>query len=430
MAPLDLQAPGSAGPDRGGPWPFAVVGAGAAGLLAGIFAARAGVPTLVLESRAKPGAKIRVSGGGRCNVLPSVATVDDFHTEGSRNAMRNALFSWPLKEVRAFFEDELGIPLKVEPTGKVFPVSDDPREIVAALLGELERSGARLATGAKVERLLRDERDGARFALHLEGEAHPVLARSVLLATGGLSLPKTGSDGAGFRFAEELGLETLPTYPALVPLTHGPRTESFAQLSGISLPARLSAWRDGKRVADFEGDLLFTHRGFSGPVVLDVSHQLAAPWGAGTELTAHWLAGAAPDWEALLGAGGTRTVGSVLRPHLPRRLASLLIDRAKVSEDRSLAQLARPERARLLRELTACPLEVDGNEGYRTAEVTGGGVPLSALVTRTLEARAVPGLYFAGEVVDVTGRIGGFNFLWAWASGRKVGLAVAREPGR
>jgi hypothetical protein len=256
------------------------------------------------------------------------------------------------------------------------------------------------------------------------GGGEQLAAQRVLLATGGLSLPKTGSDGAGFAFARELGLETLPTYPALVPLTG--EDARFAALAGVSLRAELTAWRAGRQVASCEGELLFTHRGFSGPVVLDVSHQLAAPWGAGTTLTARWLGSAAPDWEALLGGGGTRTVAGVLREHLTRRLALLLIELASVPAERALAQLARGERRRLLTALSACPLPVSGDEGYRTAEVTGGGVPLGALVTRTLEARAVPGLYCAGELVDVTGRIGGFNFLWAWVSGRKAGQAVAR----
>jgi predicted flavoprotein YhiN len=161
-------------------------------------------------------------------------------------------------------------------------------------------------------------------------------------------------------------------------------------------------------------------------VALDASHQLAAPWGAGASLTARWLGGAAPDWETLLARGGTRTLAGLLREHLPRRLAQLLLELARVSSERTLAQLSREERRALLEVLRACPLPVAGNEGYATAEVTGGGVPLAALSTRTLEARAVPGLHFAGEVIDVTGRIGGYNFLWAWVSGRQVGRAVAR----
>ena len=406
-------------------WPLVVVGAGAAGLAAAIFAGRGGVPTLLVETRPKPGAKIRVSGGGRCNVLPSVSRPEDFHTEGSRNAMRNVLASWPLEEVRAFFERELGVPLAVEPSGKVFPRSNDPKQIVAALLGAAGDAGCRLACGARVERL---EVSGPGFRLVLS-DGTVLSARRVVLATGGLSLPKTGSDGAGLRFARELGLPLVATYPALVPLLAGGGAASFSELAGVSLPCELAVHRGGRRVASFEGELLFTHRGFSGPVVLDASHQLTAPFGRGANLTARWLGAAAPDWRELLtprAGAGTRAVGPLVREHLPRRLAELLLARAGVPADRKLAQLERSERQRLARELEACELEVSGDEGYRTAEVTGGGVPLGALVTKTLEARDAPGLHFAGEVIDVTGRIGGYNFLWAWTSGRLVGHAVAR----
>lgn len=408
--------------------PLVVVGAGAAGVTAAIFAARAGVPALVLESRVRPGAKIRVSGGGRCNVLPSVATIDDFHTSGSTNALRKLFASWPLEQVRAFFEHELGLPLALEHTGKLFPASDDARDVVAALFGELERSGAELRAGAPVTAI---ERDGNGFALTLADGA-TLRARRVVVATGGLSLPKTGSDGAGLRFARDLGHALEADYPALVPLLAG--QPAWGELSGLSLVTRLRVVRDGRTVADRRGDLLFTHRGFSGPVALDVSLHLAAPWAGDARLLAEWVGRSEPDWEAWLRQGGRRSVAAALREELPKRLAALLVERAHLDPERTFAQLTRDERARLLDELTACRLPVAGNEGYRTAEVTGGGVPLGELVTNTLESRLVPGLHFAGEVVDVTGRIGGFNFLWAWVSGRRAGESAARallaEQGR
>lgn len=399
--------------------PLVVVGAGAAGLAAAIFAARAGVAPLVLESRAKPGAKIRVSGGGRCNVLPSLATLDDFHTRGSPNALRKIFASWPLAEVRDFFERELGIELVVESTGKVFPKSDDAREVVAGLLGELGRVGAMLRAGVAVASI---ECAPHGFDLLL-ADGERLAARRVIVATGGLSLPKTGSDGAGLRFAAALGHALEPDYPALVPLIAG--EAAWGELAGLSLVARLRVVQGGRTVAERRGDLLFTHRGFSGPVALDVSLHLTAPWAADARLLAHWVGRSEPDWETWLRQGGRRGVAAALREELPRRLVALLVERARVDPERSLAQLTRDERARLVEQLDACPLPVGGNEGYRTAEVTGGGVPLPELVTSTLESRRVPGLSFAGEVVDVTGRIGGFNFLWAWVSGRRAGEAAA-----
>ncbi|HEY8121878.1 MAG TPA: aminoacetone oxidase family FAD-binding enzyme [Myxococcota bacterium] len=411
--------------DANAHWPFIVIGAGAAGLLAALFAARGGVRTLLLESHAKPGAKIRVSGGGRCNVLPSHAEPGDFHSEGSHHALRNVLRSWPLEEVRELFERDLGVALKVEDTGKVFPLSDDPGEITRALLGACERAGVALRAGVRVQALRAlavGAADGARFELALaSGEL--VRAERVALCTGGLSLPKTGSDGWGYQAAERLGHRLRPRYPALVPLlASDPR---WGELAGVSLRAKLSARRGSEVLDERTGDLLFTHRGFSGPVVLDVSHCLARAGHHGVALHAAWLGDDVAAWDARLRKGGARSVQSFARAHLPKRLADALVARSGVDPDRALARLTREERRRVAETLGACPLEIAGDEGYRTAEVTGGGVPLEEVATRTLESRLVPGLYFAGEILDVTGRIGGFNFLWAWVTGRKVGCSIA-----
>jgi len=175
------------------PWPVVVVGCGAAGMLAALFAARAGAGVLLLETRAKPGAKIRVSGGGRCNVLPSTMTLDDYATSGSRHTLRNILLAWPLSGVISFFESDLQIPLKIESTGKMFPVSDQPLDVVEALLDRLARAGAQLACGVRLTRIDRvTDAQGTRFQLST-AEGRVVHARRVILATGGLSLPKTGS---------------------------------------------------------------------------------------------------------------------------------------------------------------------------------------------------------------------------------------------
>ena len=410
-------------------WPLVVIGAGAAGLLAALFAARGGVRTLLVESHKKPGAKIRVSGGGRCNVLPSRASPADFHSEGSRNALRNVLLSWPLAELREFFERDLGVPLKLEETGKLFPVSDDPSEITNALLGACERAGVALLAGARVRELRAldaGNEDGARFELAL-ASGERVRAERIALCTGGLSLPKTGSDGWGYQAAERFGHRLRPRYPALVPLLGS--DARWGELAGVSVRARLSALCDAELLESRTGDLLFTHRGFSGPAVLDSSHRLARASHQGIALQAAWLGDDISVWDARLREGGARSVQSFTRAHLPKRLADALVARAGVDPERALARLTREDRTRVAEQLGACPLEIAGDEGYRTAEVTGGGVPLEEVATRTLESRLVPGLYFAGEILDVTGRIGGFNFLWAWVTGRRVGLAVADSPG-
>ena len=282
--------------------------------------------TLVVETRKEPGAKIRVSGGARCNVLPSAMEWNDFHTRGSMNVVRNVLQSWPLEQVRSFFEHDLAIPLKVEETGKVFPASEDPREVVVGLLSALARSGAQLVGGFRIAAIrIQGKGDERIFELECD-DGRKLLARSIAIASGGLSLPKTGSDGHGFEFARALGHAILPLHPALVPLLAG--DSRFSELAGVSLPVRLNVLRDAKRIDSQQGDFLFTHKGFSGPVALDVSWHFAAEDGANKKLEAAWLGDGAPAWEALLSRGGKQTLASVLREHLPRRLALVLLQRA------------------------------------------------------------------------------------------------------
>jgi hypothetical protein len=356
-------------------------------------------------------------------LLPSSVDLSSFHTEGSRNALRNILLSWPLEDVRGFFEKELSITLKVEPDGKVFPASDSSREVVDALLRECRRAGAVIAGGCRVERVSRIEGEGGpRFRVE-PGPGGTVECDKLLLATGGLSLPRTGSDGTGYRLAGSLGHSLRATYPALVPLLAS--DPAWRDLAGISLRARLRAERDGRVLEEREGDFLFTHRGFSGPVVLDSSRHLTAPGGEKAQLLAAWLGSQAPDWDRLLTEPGKRAVVTVLREHIPRRLAEGLLLSSGIPEGRFTSELPRDERRLLIEALTRFRLPISGNEGYGAAEVTGGGIPLEEVSPRTLESRALPGLYLAGEILDVVGHIGGYNFLWAWVTGRKAGLAAA-----
>lgn len=375
--------------------------------------------SILLETRSKPGAKIRVSGGGRCNLLPSAATPADFHSSGSAKTVRNILMSWPLEEVHRFFSEELGIPLKVEPTGKVFPSSERPLDIIEALLEECRRVGAELRTNSKVTSI---EPSAAGFVLTTEAGTE-LPAERVLLATGGLSLPKTGSDGTGYDLARALGHDLAPTFPVLVPLTTSDST--WLSLPGLSTQATLRVHRGDRLVDERSGSLLFTHRGLSGPVVLDISRAITeAPDDVRLEI--QW-GDRDQDWKSILRNAKRATIGGLLRDALPRRLADTLLDRAGIYPESRAAELPRFERESLERELGHCPFPFDGSEGYRTAEATGGGIRLSDVRPKTLESRVQPGLHFAGEILDVDGRIGGYNFLWAFVSGRRAGEGAARH---
>jgi hypothetical protein len=256
--------------------------------------------------------------------------------------------------------------------------------------------------------------------------AEPLDVDALIVATGGLSVPNTGSDGLGLRVLERLGHAMHPTYAALTPLTAEPAP--FGQLSGVSLSVTLSAQGDG-RSASATGGFLFTHHGYSGPSVLDVSHVPVRSRGtpAPARVSVRWTSLGDDEVEAMLRPHGARTVLGAVRALVPDRLAALLLDRAAVDPTRSLAELPREERRRLLDVLLRGELPWTGDEGYRKAEVTGGGVSLAEIDPRTMESRRHPGLFLCGEVLDAFGPIGGYNFLWAWATGRAAGRGAARE---
>lgn len=401
--------------------PIVVCGAGAAGLVAAIFAARAGRRVVLVERTTDGGRKILISGGGRCNILPAELDERRFVTDSSANSLRKILRSWPLAEQRRFFEEDLGIRLKHEPeSGKLFPVSDRARDVRDGLLGAARRAGVEFRFATTVAGL--EPRPDSTWRLRLEG-SESLDAAAVVLATGGLSVPKTGSDGTGLRFAERLGHELHAPYPALTPLTLEP--PRFEALSGISRVVMLSATTPTGRVSS-HGGFLFTHRGFSGPAVLDVSHVAVRARSAGREqpIFVRWTELDDEGWSTLLRAPRGE-VGNLVRRHLETRLADMLLREAEVKPEQRLAELSRAARSRLVAALTRWPLPWTGDEGYKKAEVTGGGIALSEVNSRTLESRRTPGLFLCGEILDAFGPIGGYNFCWAWATGRAAGLGAA-----
>jgi len=403
-----------------------IVGAGAAGLMAGIFAARTNPDRSVVlfDGAQKPGAKILVSGGGRCNITHD--QVDEWAYAGSsRNAIRKVLRRFDVPQTTAFFH-EIGVDLKREATGKLFPTTDSARTVLNALLSVLHQTGATLVYPRRVETI---EKHDDRFLI--TGDWGSLEANRVILATGGRSLPKSGSDGHGYDIAQSLGHHITPRiFPALVPLTL-PKDHFICGLSGLTVPAAVTVRSNtGKALVSFTDSTLCTHFGLSGPSILDVSRYYIAAKLDDPEatLTINWL----PDQslekvEADLLALGRTTPLRYLMQHVPERLAQALCVEAGIETRIPADQLSRERRRNLAVTITQLPLPITGNRGYQYAEVTAGGVPLSEIRLETMESRVCPGLYLCGEICDVDGRIGGYNFQWAWASGYVAGIAANGE---
>jgi predicted Rossmann fold flavoprotein len=343
-------------------------------------------------------------------------------TDSSPNTLRKIVRSWPLDEQVAFFQRTLGIPLVEETASvKLFPASHRARDVRDGLLAHAQSRGVQFRPDSTVTDI---EPASAAWRVVL-GASQPLDADAVIVATGGLSVPNTGSDGTGLRVLARLGHTMHPSYAALTPLLASPAP--FGVLSGVSLSVTITA-RSPTHTATARGGFLFTHHGYSGPAVLDVSHVLvrARAEGATARLTVRWTDLTDDAVQALLRPHGSRSVLGVVRTLVPERLATLLVERSAVDPARLLAELTREERGRLTETLLRGELPWSGDEGYKKAEVTGGGVSLADVDPRTMESRRHRGLYLCGEVLDAFGPIGGYNFLWAWATGRAAGQGAAR----
>ena len=398
-----------------------VVGAGAAGLMAGAFAGRAGAGRVVLlDGARKLGAKILVAGGGRCNVTHHAVDARAY-AGSSRNAIKKVLRRFDVPATVTFFHD-LGVELKREETGKLFPTTDSARTVLDALLRANREAGVEIRHPFRVETVEKIE-----GGFRVSGEWGAMEAGRLVLATGGKSLPKSGSDGHGYALARSLGHTiTERVFPALVPLVL-PDGHPLGTLSGVTVPATLQLRSaTGKKMTAFTDSTLITHFGLSGPSALDLSRYWldARADDPGAHVTANWLPGTAPhDLDADLQDLDT-TALRFLRERLPDRLARFLLETAGVPPETTGATLTRDGRRALVEAATAYPLPFVGDRGYRYAEVTAGGVPLAELDLGTMESRMTPGLHLCGEICDVDGRIGGFNFQWAWASGHVAGVSV------
>ena len=404
---------------------IAIVGAGAAGLATAIFAARRGAkgPIVLFDGAARPGAKILVSGGSRCNVTNAVVTEADF-SGAPPHLLRRVLKAYGVEETVGFFR-EIGVALHEEEHGKLFPDANRSRVVLEALLDEAAGRGVVLRAGERVQAV---DAAGGGFVLRTAREE--LTASRVVLATGGLSLPKTGSDGHGLCIAEKLGHSVVPTTPALVPLV---LAGSFhVPLSGVAHEVEVAVRAPGRPIVRHTGSLLWTHFGVSGPVVLDVSRFWLRARLEGLEPTVevNLLPGrgfGAVEGELVrLSAESPRLgVAGLLSRWLPGAVAQAVSRDAGVGET-PLGRLRRDERRALLHGLVARALPVLDSRGYAFAEATAGGVPLAEVDARTMESRRQAGLFLVGEMLDVDGRIGGFNFQWAWSSAWAAAGGLAR----
>jgi predicted Rossmann fold flavoprotein len=382
-----------------------IIGGGAAGLMCALTAGQRGRRVLVLEHANRCGKKILMSGGGRCNFTNTGTTPANF-LSANRHFCKSALARYTPADFIALV-DRHGIAWHEKELGQLF-CDDSSKQIVAMLLAECAQAGVRIETSCGVERV---EPGAAGF--RVQCGLGVVACASLVIATGGLSIPSMGATGFGYELARQFGHRVLPVRAGLVPLTlSGSHQETYADLAGVALP--VSA-RCGK--ARFDNAMLITHRGLSGPAIL----QISSYWQPGMELLLDLLPGRdAGAW--LLeqqAAHPLSELKTVLGEALPKRLAQRLCE--VFFGNRPMRQFAAVELRALAGRLAAWPVTASGTEGYRTAEVTLGGVDTDELSSATLVSKKVPGLYFIGEVVDVTGHLGGYNFQWAWASGHAAG---------
>lgn len=383
-----------------------IIGAGAAGLFCAQFC---GPRSLVIDHARAPGEKIRISGGGRCNFTNLHAGPENFL---SRNPhfCKSALArysQWDFIEM----VDRHGIAWHEKTLGQLF-CDGSARQIVSMLVQGLTQTGAELWLSTTLRDLQKTE-DGFALRVEREGAVQALTCKALVLASGGKSIPKMGATGLAYNVAAQFGLDLVPTRPALVPLTFS--DDRFKPLAGVTVPARLS-----NEHTAFDEAMLFTHRGLSGPAVL----QISSYWREGETISVNL----APDGQLLSRlqtarqSEGRKALSSILARDLPARLVEFLSSDLQLS--RRIGDMSDVALKDLLASVSAWPLTPSGSEGYRTAEVTLGGIDTDALSSKTMEAKSVPGLYVIGEAVDVTGWLGGYNFQWAWSSGHAAGRAI------
>jgi predicted Rossmann fold flavoprotein len=408
-------------------WDVVVVGAGAAGMMAAIRASELGRRVLLLEKNRKPGVKILMSGGTRCNITHATdnrGIVEAYGPPG--RFLHSALAAFGVQETLDFFESE-GVATKVEETGKVFPVSNRALDVQQALLRRLQCSGATLALAEPLQTL---QPNSPGFLLRTP--QRELATGSLILTTGGQSYPGSGTTGDGYTLCAQLGHTIVPPRPALVPITVADAW--LPDLRGLTLPdVGVRIVEGSKPLATRRGSLLFAHFGLSGPVILDVSRVVSGhPAPGSLRLEIDLLPAVAEanfeDWLRVeSAASGKKQLAVVLAGQLPRRLCDVLLPLAQLPADRKAAALSKSDRSGLVGVVKRLPLPITGTLGFGKAEVTAGGVALSEVDSRTMMSKLVPGLFIAGELLDLDGPIGGYNFQAAWSTGWLAGDKASRD---
>lgn len=433
-------------------WDLVVVGAGAAGLVAAFAAAERGRRTLLLEKNKRPGVKILMSGGTRCNITQATDNRGIVAAYGpSGSFLHSPLAALSVQETIAMFEAE-GVQTKVEETGKIFPMSNKASDVLRGLLARLERSGATLALDEPLVELIHSPRSLATRSAEpgdpfcLMTPHRQLTATSVILTTGGQSYPGSGTTGDGYRLAAKFGHTIVPPRPALVPLTTTAPwvldlrgvtlpdvTLRIIEESGTALPSRqttatsATAAERGPTLASRRSSLLFAHFGLTGPAALDVSrvvsgHPKPSSLAAEIDLVPERSEGALLEWlRDEVAKSGKKQLAAIVGQLVPRRLSEVVLNLAGIPIDRRGAEMSKDERNRLVQWLKHLTVPLSGTLGFKKAEVTAGGVALDEVDSRTMQSKLVPGLFFAGEILDLDGPIGGYNFQAAWSTGWLAG---------
>ena len=386
-----------------------IIGAGASGLLCAIEAGKRKRQVIVLDHAKRIGNKIRISGGGHCN-FTNINVTHENYLSANPDFCRSALSRFtPHDFIRMIGRH--GVKYHEKENGQLF-CKGSSSGIIQMLQKECERVGVETRLNCRVMEIKLDEEKGGRF--HVITDNGTMDSGSLVVATGGLSYPELGASDTGYRIARQFGLRMTPVRPALVPLIFNPVDQKrFSELSGSSFHGAVSC--HGR---EFQGDILFTHRGLSGPAIL----QISSYWDKGADITINLLPGR-EVYRLLMARRGSRMeLRTLLSGFLPKRLAQRWCD--LYTQSRPVNQYSERELEKIAHQLQYWTIKPAGTEGYRKAEVTLGGVDTNELFSKTMEARKVPGLYFIGEVVDVTGQLGGYNLHWAWVSGYTAGQYV------